>query len=83
MVRQDETVAAPSHVISNLGEIGRHLIDIHDIETDVHDGPAPKTVAVEYFVEWYLEHNAEQFDISPAASDGNHNITYTGSDSNE
>jgi hypothetical protein len=84
MPRKDETIAAPNHVVSNLEEIGRHIIETHDIETDVQDGPAPRTIAIEYFVQWYLEQHSGIFNVSkPAETDGNRNVTYTGSSSNE
>ena len=84
MARKDETIAAPSHVVSNVEEIGRHIAETHDIETSVEDGPAPRSVAIEYFVEWYLQQHSGNFNVSkPADSDGNRNVTYTGSNSNE
>ena len=78
-VRTANTIALETHVVSNLEEIGRQIIDINDIETDVQDGPTPKAVAVEYLVTEYVQQHHRQFDVTQAASDGKREIVYTGS----
>lgn len=79
-VRKSNTIATDSHIISNCEEIGRALIDIHDIETDIQDGPAPTAIALEYLVEGFVEQRAELFDVKKRAEDGKTHVIYTGSD---
>ena len=78
MVRKQNTVAAPSNVISDIEEVGRAIIDINDIETDVQDGPAPKRVALKHLTTAFIENNPQLFEFKNDARDGRQQVVYNG-----
>jgi len=82
MTRQENSVTIPSDVTGNIHKIGKAIIDIHGIETDVQDGPAPRSVAVEYLTDAFIENNLNLFERKPDAHDGKRQVIYNG-DNNE
>ena len=82
-MRGKASITTKPHVVSNCEEIGRCLIDQNDIETDIEDGPAEKTIAVEHMIEAFVDQHPRLFKKKPAGEDGETQVVYIGSESDE
>jgi hypothetical protein len=78
-----DSIKAKSYAVSNFQEVGRAIMDLNDIEDDPENDISPKTIALEYLTEGFIENHRELFDSKPAGENGERQIVYVGSESNE
>jgi hypothetical protein len=71
--KSTKTIGMPAPLAANIEEIGRHLDDLAN-----GDLQAPRTAALELFIESYVNDYPEAFDEKDDAL-----YVYTGGDSNE